>query len=69
MFVVKYIRMNIMRKRVWVQLGWTFVGMPEQRIIVAKYGLYWKHRGLSPHKTYKEFLKSCLVLARNITLV
>ena len=66
---VKYTRMNTMRRKVWIQLGWTFVGMPEQRTMAAKYGSYREHRGLSPHETYKEFLKSCPVPAGNITLV
>ncbi len=47
------IKTNTMKKKKYLQLGWTFVEMPETRIKNARYGLYREHRGLSPRVTYK----------------
>ncbi len=62
------IKTNTMKKKEYLQSGWTFVGMPETGTKNARYGLYREHRGLSPRVIYKVCSKFYPVQVESITL-
>ena len=68
-YKVKYTKTNTMKKKMWVQWGSIFVGMLKQKMMAAKYDLYWGYRGLSFRETYKEFSKFCPIPTGNMTLL